>query len=102
MNDQAVIRVIVSIDTEEDNRAPTREAPTTRNISQLPGLDRRFEALGVRATYFTNYQVVHQAASAAIMREIHQSGRAEVAARSACRAPSGSAAPCTSSAPATS
>jgi len=52
-----VIRLIVSIDTEEDNWEPTRDGVTTRNIRELPALERRFERLGVRATYFTNYHV---------------------------------------------
>lgn len=75
-----VIRLVVSIDTEEDNWRPARADITTRNIGELPGLERRFESLGVRATYFTSYQVVLAPTSAAIMREIHFGGRAEIGA----------------------
>lgn len=80
MSGLPVVRVIVSIDTEEDNWLPVQRGITTRNIDAMPSLERRFEALGVRATYFTNYAVTQQPSAAAIMRDIHLAGRSEIAA----------------------
>jgi len=73
-----VVRLIVSIDTEEDNWIAARTGITTRNIQALPALERRFERMDVRATYFTTYQVALDPSSAAVMREIGGSGRAEI------------------------
>jgi hypothetical protein len=72
--------LIVSVDTEEDNWVPTRTGITVANIRQLPALDRRFERLGVRATYFTTHQVVLAPDAASIIRGLQESGRAEVGA----------------------
>ncbi|HMC55218.1 MAG TPA: oligosaccharide flippase family protein [Gemmatimonadaceae bacterium] len=72
------MRLIVSIDTEEDNWIPARSGITTRNIQALPALERRFERMGVRSTYFTTYQVALDPSSAGVMREIANSGRAEI------------------------
>src|ERR1043166_3285993 len=51
------ILVMVSIDTEEDNWRPCRDGVTIDNIRELPRLDALLRRLGVRATYFTTYQV---------------------------------------------
>jgi O-antigen/teichoic acid export membrane protein len=75
-----VVRLIVSIDTEEDNWKASRSGITTTNIERLPPLQRRFEGLGVRPTYFTAYQIVIAERSADIMREIARGGRAEIGA----------------------
>lgn len=80
MSGLPVVRLIVSIDTEEDNWVPVQRDVTTRNIAALTSLQHRFETLGVRPTYFTNYQVVLNPASAGVIRDIHDGGRAEVAA----------------------
>ena len=71
--------LIVSIDTEEDNWHPCREGVTVENIRELPRLDALFQRLGVRATYFTTYQVAIHDWAAAILRELHGAG-AELAA----------------------
>lgn len=77
---EPAIRLIVSIDAEEDNWIATDHGITTRNIDRMPQLHRRFEVLGARATWFTNYHVALDPASADIMRGIHESGNAEIAA----------------------
>jgi hypothetical protein len=66
--------LIVSIDTEEDNWRPTRDGITVENIRELPRLDALFQRLGVRATYFTTYQVARHDWAAGILRELHGGG----------------------------
>ncbi|PYP51709.1 MAG: hypothetical protein DMD45_07020 [Gemmatimonadetes bacterium] len=66
--------LIVSIDTEEDNWQPRRERVTVENIRELPRLDALFQGLGVRATYFTTYQVAIHTWAAAILRDLHAGG----------------------------
>jgi hypothetical protein len=77
---RASVGLTVSIDTEEDNWTPATRDITTRNISQLPKLAALFERLGVRATYFTTYQAAICAESASVLRALHGSGSAEIAA----------------------
>jgi hypothetical protein len=72
--------VIVSVDTEEDNWRPTRTAISVDNIRELPELDRRFEALGVRATYFTTYHVAAARWAADVLRDLQATGRCEIGA----------------------
>jgi len=66
--------LIVSIDTEEDDWRPRRDGVTVENIRELPRLDALFQGLGVRATYFTAYQVAIHDWAAAILRELHGAG----------------------------
>ncbi len=66
--------LIVSIDTEEDDWRPRRDGATVENIRELPRLDALFQRLGVRATYFTAYQVAIHDWAAAILRELHGGG----------------------------
>lgn len=72
--------LIISIDTEEDNWEPASERITVENIRELPRLDRRFERLGARATYFTTYQVAATDWAAGIIRGLGSTGRAEIGA----------------------
>lgn len=74
------VLLIVSIDTEEDNWQRARSGITVDSIRELPRLDRLFERLGVRATYFTTHQVATHPEAAAIVRGLCESGRAEVGA----------------------
>lgn len=74
------VLLIVSVDTEEDNWDRARTGITVENVRQLPRLDRLFERLGIRATYFTTYQVAIHAEGAGIIRALGQSGRAEIGA----------------------
>ena len=75
-----ITQILVSIDTEEDNWEPARDGNTVENIRELPQLDRLFERLGVRATYFATYMVASTGWSAEILRGLATSGRAEVGA----------------------
>lgn len=74
------VLLIVSVDTEEDNWERARRDITVANIRQLPRLDRLFERLGVRATYFTTYQVAIDREAAGIVRGLRATGRVEVGA----------------------
>lgn len=73
------ILLLVSVDTEEDNWQPRRDGVTIENIHELPRLDALFQRLGVRATYFTTYQVAIREWAAATLRELHAGG-AEIGA----------------------
>ena len=73
------ILLIVSVDTEEDNWQPRRDGVTIENIHELPRLDALFQRLGVRATYFTTYQVAIHEWAAATLRQL-QEGGAEIGA----------------------
>jgi hypothetical protein len=77
---RAPVPLIVSLDTEEDNWNRSRTGITVENIGELPRQARFFERLGVRPTYFTAYQVAIDPCAAAVMREVSQDGRAELAA----------------------
>ena len=74
------ITLIVSVDTEEDNWRPSRNGVTADNVRQLPRLARFLHGLGVRATYFTTYQVAVQPWAADILREIRDAEQAEIGA----------------------
>src|SRR5437763_1479209 len=71
--------LIVSVDTEEDNWRPCRDGVTIENIRELPRLDALFQRLGVRATYFTTYQVAIRDWAAATLRQL-RGGGAEIGA----------------------
>lgn len=73
------VTILVSIDTEEDNWVPAQNGVTVANIRELPRLDRLLERLGVRATYFTAYQVARTPWCAEIIRDLAQNERAEIA-----------------------
>lgn len=72
--------LIVSVDTEEDNWLPTRARISVENISELKRLARAFERWGVRATYFTTYQVALEPRAVDVLEEICEGGDAEVGA----------------------
>ena len=72
------VLLIVSIDTEEDNWYRSREQVTCENIRELPRQADFFSRLGVRATYFTAYQVAIDPVAAGIMKSV--AGRGEIAA----------------------
>ena len=74
------VALIVSIDTEEDNWEPARGGITVENIREVPRLDRFFERVGARATYFTSYQVAITPWAAGVLRGIATAGRAEIGA----------------------
>jgi hypothetical protein len=74
------IALVVSIDTEEDNWLPAREGIRIENIRELPALQRFLCGLGLRPTYFADHPVASTPWSAAILRELAQSGAAEIGA----------------------
>lgn len=69
---------VVSIDTEEDNWQPARTGITVDNIRELPELQRRLERFGVRATYFTTYQVATHPSSAPVVAELASGNHVEI------------------------
>jgi hypothetical protein len=74
------IRVVVSVDTEEDNWRPARADISVDNVRELPRFRDFCERLGIRPTYFTTYQVAHAPWAARLLRDLSADGRAEVAA----------------------
>jgi hypothetical protein len=74
------IKLVVSVDTEEDNWLPARRGITTRNAAELPKLAALFRRLGVRSTYFVTYQVARSPDAAAVLREVWAGGDAEIGA----------------------
>ncbi len=71
---------MASIDTEEDNWHPTRDGIRIENIRELPALQRFLVGIGLRPTYFADHPVASEPWSAAILREIAESGSAEIGA----------------------
>jgi peptidoglycan/xylan/chitin deacetylase (PgdA/CDA1 family) len=71
---------LVSIDTEEDNWVPVEHGATAENVRALPALDRFFERLGIRATYFVSHQAISVPHGPAIITELAATGRAEIGA----------------------
>jgi peptidoglycan/xylan/chitin deacetylase (PgdA/CDA1 family) len=71
--------VLVTIDTEEDNWEPRPGDATVENIRELPRLDDFLRRFGVRATYFTTYQVATAPWAAATLRTVRDGG-AEIGA----------------------
>lgn len=80
IDDDGASLVVVSVDVEEDNWTATREGVTVENVRELPRLHSFLRGLGVRPTYFTTYQVAATPWAAGIIRELHDSGEAEIGA----------------------
>ena len=74
------VALVASIDTEEDNWRPTREGIRIENVRELPALQRFLAGLGLRPTYFVDHPVASEPWSAAILRELADSGAAEIGA----------------------
>src|SRR6267143_387660 len=74
------IRLVVSIDVEEDNWRPTRDGLSVENIRELPRLAAFFQRLRARATYLTAYQVALRPVAVDILRDIAGAGDAEIGA----------------------
>jgi hypothetical protein len=70
----------ISVDTEEDDWEPATRNNTTRNIREIPRLQRLFERIGARTTFFVTYQVASDPTAAAIIRETGASEGVEVGA----------------------
>jgi hypothetical protein len=73
------VLLIVSVDTEDDDWLPRRDGVTVENVRELPRLEALFRRLGVRATYFTTYQVAINNWAAGLLRELRADG-AEIGA----------------------
>jgi SAM-dependent methyltransferase len=74
------IPLVISLDTEEDNWVPARTGASVENLRELPRLAVFFGRLGVRATYFTTYQVTTHPWAVDIVRAISDAGAGEIAA----------------------
>jgi glycosyltransferase involved in cell wall biosynthesis len=74
------IKLVVSVDTEEDNWQPTRSGLSVENLREVPQLVEFLERLDLRATFFTTYQVASRPWAAGILRYAVASGRAEIGA----------------------
>ena len=70
----------ISIDTEEDDWGPATRNNTTLNIREIPRLQRLFERIGARTTFFVTYQVARDPTAAAIIRDTVASESVEVGA----------------------
>ena len=74
------VKILVSIDTEEDNWKATREDIQVENIRALPEAHDFMTGLGLRPTYFCDYPVVSTPWSAQILRALDRSGQCEIGA----------------------
>lgn len=75
------MKLIVTVDTEEDNWAPySPTGYTVRNIERLVALQDLFMAYEVRPTYLVTYQVVTHAGAAAIIEALLNSQQCEIGA----------------------
>ena len=72
--------VVVSIDTEEDDWNRSRSGVAVENILEIPRLGAFLDRLGVRATYFTTYQVAIAPRAAQALRDVCAAGTAEIGA----------------------
>lgn len=82
MNDTrpSAMKLIVTIDTEEDNWRPYAPPYTAENIARLPRLHELFVEYGVRPTYLVTYQVVTNDRAAATLAQLAASGTCEIGA----------------------
>ncbi len=75
------MKLIVTIDTEEDNWGDfRRDGWTLQNIDCVPALQGLFESYGVIPTYMVTYAAATGDRSRSILREISQSGKCEIGA----------------------
>jgi len=75
------MKLIITIDTEEDNwgcYSPTGH--TLENIERIPRLQALFDEFSVKPTYLITYPVATDNRSASILRSILETGRCEIGA----------------------
>ncbi|HYK81714.1 MAG TPA: hypothetical protein VEU55_01095 [Gemmatimonadales bacterium] len=77
---RGAVLLVVSIDTEEDNWSRSRTGVTVENIAELPRLATLLRRFGVRATYFTTYQVAASPRARDVLRELRGGDHAEIGA----------------------
>ncbi len=75
------IKLIISIDTEEDmpNWRPEKTI-TCKNITHLPRLHRLFKKYDLKPTYLATYPVLSDQISLNILKAIHKEGSCEIGA----------------------
>ena len=78
---QANMKLIITIDTEEDNwnRYSATDNPVT-NIERIPALQRLFDDFEIRPTYMVTYPVATYPRSVEILKEILEQGKCEIGA----------------------
>jgi hypothetical protein len=73
------VRVVVSIDTEEDDWGSYKETgATVRNIVLLPTLQARLDRWDVRPTYFVNYPPLTEPAAVSVLRDLSRRSDLEI------------------------
>jgi len=74
------LKLLVSIDTEEDNWRPVREGITLENLRELPRLHRFLRELDLRPTYFVDHPVASTPWTLEVLRGIAAEGGGEIGA----------------------
>lgn len=73
------MKLIITIDTEEDNwDSYTPAGSTLRNIGRIPAIQEVFDRYGARPTYLVTYPVASDPECAAMLGGILESGRCEI------------------------
>ena len=77
--DEYDMKLLVTIDTEEDNwaRYSATDNPVT-NIQRIPDLQTLFDEFGVRPTYLVSYPVATNLQSVDILKKILKQGKCEI------------------------
>lgn len=80
MPEQRRPAVLLGVDTEADDQwsAQGRRRLEVRNAEALPALQELCEGFGVRPTYVVTYEMATRESSAAVLRQLARSGRAEI------------------------
>lgn len=75
------MKLVVTIDTEEDNWVPVRQTCyAVDNISRIPSLQQLFDDFAVKPTYFITYPVTTNDKAVSILSAIFKEGRCEIGA----------------------
>ncbi|HTG02435.1 MAG TPA: hypothetical protein VK654_17770, partial [Nitrospirota bacterium] len=73
------MKLVITIDTEEDNWGSyDSQEYTLENIKNIPVLQELFDRFGVKPTYLITYPVAMHGGSLAILKEIKDSNRCEI------------------------
>jgi len=74
-----MMRLAVTIDTEEDNWGDyTNTSYSVENIKRIPSLQSKFDEFNVVPTYLVTYPVATNRASVEILKAIHRQGKCEI------------------------
>lgn len=74
------VKLLISVDTEEDNWRPATENVSVANIEEVPRFQAFVAGLGLKPTYFTTYQVACVKWAVENLQEAAAGGAAEIAA----------------------